>query len=327
MKLQLLALLFAFFVSLFIGPMGIRLLKRLKFGQQVRDDGPKSHLVKQNTPTMGGVMMLLAIGLGALLFQLQNIAFIAVLTAAAYCLVGFLDDIIKIVKKRSLGLRAYQKIIGQLGLAIIVAFYAYRNPQVGSSILLPGGGSFDLGVFYIPVAVFIILAIVNGVNLIDGLDGLATSNSTVLFASYGVLCALPFLQNASPESLFTSPGSQLATFCALCVGACLGFLRFNAYPARVIMGDSGAFLLGGGLAAVTLFSRLMLFFPLMGFMMVATCLSVILQVGSYKLRKKRVFLMAPLHHHYELKGYHETNIVVMYTLITLLCCVAAFLLY
>lgn len=324
MKELILAAGLTFIVAFLVAHPFIRLLKRLKFGQQVREDGPQSHLSKQNTPTMGGVIMLAAVVVGALVFRLNQSAFIALLMAGAYSVVGLLDDLIKIVKKRSLGLRAYQKIIGQFGIAIIIAVYAANNPAIGTTILLPfQWGELDLGIFYIPVAVFIILAIVNGVNLVDGLDGLATGVSTVMMGIFCVLCAI----GAAAGTAFSGQLHGLSIFAALVIGACLGFLPFNTYPARTFMGDCGAFMLGGALAGVALFSRMALVFPLVGGMVVVTVVSVILQVGSYKIRRKRIFLMAPIHHHFELKGYHETKIVAMYMLATLLLGMVALLIF
>lgn len=336
LKDLLFPLLVAFFISLFSGPYVIKAMKRLKFGQQVRDDGPKTHLVKQNIPTIGGLITFIGMAATALIYQLNGIALIALLVSFAYGIVGFLDDFIKIIKKRSLGLRAYQKIIGQFGIAIIAAVYAYQNEHIGSQIYLPfTDKTLDLGIFYIPFAVFVIIAIVNAMNLTDGLDGLASGVTTVMMSTMMVIIGYlaikvgeagnTELQRQLYESNVSSPlhftnVRGLATFCAIVVGANLGYLRYNIYPARIIMGDMGAFLLGGALVCAALFSKMALLLPIVGAVLVASCVSVILQVGSYKLRHKRIFLMAPLHHHFELKGYPETKVTAMYMLVTLVLC-------
>ncbi len=311
------AFLIAFVICLIIGPLVIKLMQILRFGQQVRDDGPASHLKKQNVPTMGGIMMMIAIGIGALIFQFKGGALVAVLATLGYGLIGFLDDFIKIFKKRSLGLRAYQKIIGQFGIALIVAWYGYN--YVGSGVYIPFVGEVDFGIWYIPFAMFVILAIVNGENLADGLDGLASKMTLV----QGISLSAIILINLT----LIKEGEQLAILSALMAGSCLGFLRFNTYPARIFMGDTGALGLGGCLAIVALYSKMALLLPVMCIMLVLTCVSVILQVGYFKISHgKRIFKMAPLHHHYELLGYHETTVTNMYTLITIVSCALSFIL-
>jgi len=303
-------------------------MKRIKFGQQVRDDGPKTHLSKQNTPTIGGLMILFALSATCVIFQLNNMALIALLTTLAYGVVGFLDDYIKIAKKRSMGLRAYQKIIGQFGIATVAAVYAYNNPLIGSIIYIPIANiEVDLGIFYIPFAIFVIVAMVNAVNLTDGLDGLASGVMLIIMAAFAIILAYLSTKYANDgNTLWAQDIKNLAIFSAAVAGACLGFLRFNVYPARIFMGDTGALALGGAIAIVGLFSRFALLLPLMGGVLVASCISVILQVGSYKLRKgKRIFKMAPLHHHFELCGYAETTIVSMYMITTSVFCLIAFI--
>lgn len=320
----LIAFLVAFVICLIIGPLVIKLMQILRFGQQVRDDGPASHLKKQNVPTMGGIMMMIAIGIGALIFQFKGPALVAVLATLGYGLIGFLDDFIKIFKKRSLGLRAYQKIIGQFGIALIVAWYGYN--YVGSEVYVPFVGNVDFGIWYIPFAMFVILAIVNGENLADGLDGLASKMTLVQGVTMAGIIILPLILD-----VFTSyvdiGAMQLGILSMLMAGSCLGFLRFNTYPARIFMGDTGALGLGGCLAIIALYSKMALLLPVMCIMLVLTCVSVILQVGYFKISHgKRIFKMAPLHHHYELLGYHETTVTNMYTLITIVSCALSFIL-
>ena len=329
---SLLALLVAFGVAALLGPIVIPILHRLKFGQNVRDDGPQTHLKKQNTPTMGGVMLLIAIVIATLIFSgaSYRLSVWALLMTALFGLVGFLDDFIKIMKKRSMGLHAWQKIAAQFVLSLGFAIALYYHPMVGSTIWLDKA---DLGVFFIPFAMFVIIAAVNSVNLIDGLDGLSSSVTSVYSLATGVMIVL-FVSAfggagaVAEETVSLLNGlSGMAVFSLAVTGACLGFLIHNSYPAKVFMGDLGAFTLGGAVSAMALLTRTSLLLPLMGVMYVASSVSVILQVGSYKLRHKRIFRMAPLHHHFELGGAPETRIVSMYTVVTAIASACALLIF
>ena len=332
---SLLALLVAFGAAALLGPLVIPVLHRLKFGQQVRDDGPKTHLKKQNTPTMGGVMILVAILLATLIFSHKSYSLTlwALLFTVLFGLVGFLDDFIKIVKKRSLGLRAWQKIAAQFLLSLGFAIALYFHPSVGSTIWLD---KLDLGIFYIPFAMFVIIATVNSVNLIDGVDGLSSSVTAVYALASGLMVLLYVLtfsvEALAPEAAVAAADtlgglSGIAVFAFAVAGGCMGFLVHNTYPAKVFMGDLGAFTLGGAVAAMALLTRTSLLLPLMGILYVATSVSVILQVGSYKLRHKRIFRMAPLHHHFELGGTPETKIVSMYTVVTAIASACALIIF
>lgn len=327
----ILAVLLSFGVTLLLGPVLIPVLKRLKFGQTVRDDGPKTHLAKEGTPTMGGLIILVGILAGTLAFSMSGLEYAlpSLLTAFAFGIVGFLDDFIKIKRKRSLGLKAYQKIIGQVGISLIIALYAYNHPEIGSAIQLPfTGQEWDLGIFYIPFVMFVMIAIVNAVNLTDGLDGLASGVSMIYSLTMVLIFAiLAHVAGDQGRMLVKENISGMAVFAAAVTGACLGFLRYNTYPARVFMGDTGSLALGGAIGMMAIFSRSPLLLPIMGICFVASALSVILQVGSYKLRGKRIFKMAPLHHHFELKGMPETRIVAMYMLVTAVMCLICLLAY
>ena len=321
------SILLSFGVSLLLGPLVIPLLKRLKFGQMVRDDGPQTHLSKAGTPTMGGVIILLAAVLTCLVLFSGPVEYLllAVLIMLGYGLVGFLDDFIKVLRRRSMGLRAYQKIIGQLGLAVVVALFAYNDPNIGSKLIVPFAGvEWDLGVWYVPFTVFAVLGVVNGVNLTDGLDGLASGVTLLNALTFGLLYIM-FIGNAAGRTLYADNLKNMLVFAGAVTGACLGFLRYNTYPARVFMGDTGALALGGALAVMAIMVRMTLIIPLIGLMFVLSVVSVVLQVGSYKLRKKRVFKMAPLHHHYELKGNPETKVVAIYMIVTAITCLIALL--
>ncbi len=330
MDIIIYAVLASFFIALAVGYVGVPLLKRLKFGQQIRDDGPQTHLSKAGTPTMGGIIMLIALSAATILFARGSYQYVwfSLGVTLGYGLIGLMDDLIIIIKKRSLGLKAYQKIVGQVGIAVIVALFAYNDPAIGSRIIVPFGGGleWDLGVWYIPFTVFAMVAMVNSVNLTDGLDGLASSVTMINTATYTViLFGMYSLYAASGQDLAASGISNMMVFAAAMTGACLGFLRFNTYPAKVFMGDTGSLALGAGITVIAIVSRLQLLLIITGLLFVLTSVSVILQVGSYKLRKKRVFKMAPIHHHFELKGIPETKIVAFYMMITVLLCLVAIL--
>ncbi len=324
------AALLAMVIVVVLGPIIIPMLKRLKFGQTERDDGPQSHLIKTGTPTMGGIMILAGIVIATLCFaDGTEFALFALPATFAFGLVGFLDDFIKVKQKRSLGLKAYQKIIVQVVFAALVAFYAYNNELVGPVIYLPFTGTeWNLGVFYIPFIMFVVLAIVNAVNLTDGLDGLA-SGVTSIYALAMTIIFMVIAGRAADlgQTLYSRDLSGMAVFSAAVLGSCLGFLKHNAYPARVFMGDTGSMALGGAIAMMAIYSRAVLLLPIMGGCFVASAVSVILQVGSYKLRKKRIFRMAPLHHHFELKGMPEARVVAMYMLVTAVLCMLCLLAY
>ena len=317
MQTLILAILLSFLVSLGLGHIAIPLLHRLKFGQPIREDGPKTHLKKSGTPTMGGIFMALAMIVVALIFigECGSYLWAAVLGSIAFSIIGLIDDMKKVLEHNSKGLRAWQKIVLQLFFGTLVAIYAYYNPQIGSELYIPfWGQTLDLGIWYIPFCVIFMIALTNSVNLTDGLDGLAGSVTVVDAAAF----ALIFL--AAEASVLQK---DAMIFAGILVGAVMGFLRYNTYPARVMMGDVGSFLLGGALSMLAIFSKLQLMIPIMGVMFMLSSISCILQVGSYKLRKKRIFKMAPLHHHFELLGVHETKIVSVYTLITVAACLLA----
>lgn len=324
----------SFAVCLVVGPILIPILQRLKFGQTVRDDGPQTHLKKAGTPTMGGIMIFIAIGVACAFLTEGSLEIMGVclLITFGYGLLGFLDDFISVKMKRSLGLRPYQKLIGQFGLALILALFAYNSELIGSRIYVPIlNQTWDLGVFYIPITMLLVVFMTNSVNLTDGLDGLASGVTVIASVTFGIvfvsaLYAIGFGAQNSALLFEARVFQPLLIFSGAVTGACLGFLRFNAYPARVIMGDTGSLALGAAVSVMAVLSGMMLLLPLICGMFVASSVSVILQVGSYKLRKKRIFKMAPLHHHFELSGMPETKIVSMYMLVTAALCFLALIL-
>ncbi len=309
------AVLISFGISAVLCPIVIPLLHRLKFGQQVRQEGPKEHLKKQGTPTMGGVMFLGAIVVTSLFYigrypELVPVLFVTV----GFGIIGFLDDFIKIVMKRSEGLNPVQKLILQLVIAGIFTFYCMKNPAIGTEIILPftDGKTVDLGWFFIPFCIFVMLGTDNGVNFTDGLDGLCSS-VTVMVATFFTVVALGNNNGISPV-------------CAAVVGSLMGFLLFNVYPAKVFMGDTGSLALGGFVSAAAFMLRMPIFIVIVGLIYLVEVVSVIIQVTYFKSTGgKRFFKMAPIHHHFELCGWSETQIVALFSIITALLCLVAYI--
>ena len=312
-------ILFAFAISLavclVIGPVLIPALQRLKFGQSVRDDGPERHLKKQGTPTMGGVMFFFSLILGTIFLAGDvHMTYFLLVCALGFGLIGFIDDYIKIVKKRSLGLTAKQKIIGQLALSVLIGFVAVHMLQVSTEVIIPVmGWSVDFGIFYIPFLIFLLVGTTNAVNLTDGLDGLASGVTLIVALGYTLIGVL-------------QGQTAVVVFGAALVGSCMGFLVFNHHPAKIFMGDTGSLLLGGAVAGLAIMTKTELLLPLIGIVYVSEVVSDIIQVGVYKWKKVRVFKMAPLHHHFELCGWSETKVVRVFwavsavaVLLTLLC--------
>ena len=301
----------SFVISLLLGPIIIPMLRRFKIGQSIREDGPQSHLSKTGTPTMGGIIIFAALLITVVTSGILTRDSILLLMATlGFGLIGFIDDYIKIVKKRNLGLRAYQKLVFQIIIAVILAVYQTNTSVAGTKVIIPfvKNQYLDLGVMYIPFIVFVVVSIVNSVNLTDGLDGLATG-TTIIVLSFFSLVAL----NWGMESI--------AMFSSALTGACMGFLIHNAHPAKVFMGDTGSLALGGALSAITIIMNLPLIFPIVGGIFTVEALSVVIQVASFKLTGKRVFLMSPLHHHYEQKGWKETKVVGVFWFITAILCI------
>ena len=305
-------LIIAFVLCIFVCPVLIPFLHRLKFGQTVRDDGPQTHLQKTGTPTMGGLAFLAAFVLAAIFMTPTHETIAVILVNIGFGLIGFIDDYIKVVKKRSLGLKPMQKIVGQL--IICVLFMVYLNKSgVGTEIYIPftGGKTWDLGILFIPFCIIAVLATVNGVNLTDGLDGLA-DGVTLIVCVFFTMCAY-----AAGNGIVTTGGAM--------IGGLLAFLIFNAYPAKVFMGDTGSLALGGFIVACAFILKMPLFILIAGIIYVVETLSVAIQVTVYKKTKKRVFKMAPLHHHFELSGWSETKVVTLFYVITAIACLVAFL--
>ncbi len=302
--------LIAFLVTVFTGPFIIRWLVSLKFGQSILEIGPNWHKNKQGTPTMGGIMFILGILLASFFCLRDSNGWIALMVALLFGAIGFYDDYIKVAKKRNLGLTSKQKFLLQLIVAIILTVAAIIKN--GTTILIPfSGAEVNLGWLYVPFILFVILGTENSVNLTDGIDGLATSVTSIVM-----------LFMAGMAWQYTEDGLMRLSIFAL--AGCLGFLVYNHYPAKVFMGDTGSLFLGGLVSACAVLLGQPLLLLLIGFVYFMETLSVILQVASFKLTKKRIFKMSPIHHHFELCGWSEKKIVLTFCVITaILCFIAA----
>ena len=312
-RISIAAVMFAFCISALAGPLIIPFLRRLKCGQTVRDDGPAAHLKKSGTPTMGGILILFSAVMSAAVFleEYPIIAPILFLTIG-FGFVGLMDDYIKVVCKRSMGLTPWQKLFGQLAVTGIFAWYLIRYTDVSLAMKVPfvPDRYLDFGMWNIPILFFIVLGTVNGTNFTDGLDGLAGSVTLMVAVFFSVV------------AIGTAGGIEPVT-CAV-AGALLGFLLFNVHPAEVFMGDTGSLALGGFVAGCAYMLQMPLFIAIVGAVYLAEVASVILQVGYYKRSGgKRIFRMAPLHHHFELCGWSETKVTAVFTIITALMCLIA----
>lgn len=311
-------------IALLIGPMMIRHLSFRQIGQVVRNDGPESHFSKTGTPTMGGALILVAIAVSTLLWaDLTNrYVWVVLLVTLSFGLIGFIDDYIKLVRQDPNGLKSRYKYFWQsvVGTVAAVFLYTTANLPAETELIVPFFKDIiiPLGAWYILLAYFVIVGSSNAVNLTDGLDGLAIMPTVMVAAALGLFAYVAgHAEFARYLQIPFVPGSgELTVFCAALVGAGLGFLWFNTYPAQVFMGDIGALALGAALGVVAVIVRQELVLLIMGGVFVIETLSVMIQVASYKLRGKRVFLMAPIHHHYELKGWPEPRIIVRFWIIT-----------
>ncbi|MFP3356960.1 phospho-N-acetylmuramoyl-pentapeptide-transferase [Planococcus citreus] len=285
-------------------PVFIPLLKRMKFGQSIREEGPQSHLKKTGTPTMGGLVFLISIIVTVLLVaafngELTTPVVILLIVLFGYGLIGFLDDFIKVVLKRNLGLTSLQKLLAQIVIAVL-SFFLLRANGFDTALGIPFTDvSIELGWVYVLFIVFWLVGFSNAVNLTDGLDGLVAGTASIAFAAFGILA---IVQQETGIALFTFAVA----------GGLIGFLVFNKYPAKVFMGDTGSLALGGALAMVSILLKQELLLLLIGLVFVIETASVILQVGSFKLRKKRIFKMSPIHHHFELSGWSEWKVVTVF---------------
>ncbi|WLR53519.1 phospho-N-acetylmuramoyl-pentapeptide-transferase [Mesobacillus subterraneus] len=303
-------ILMGFLITVLLSPVFIPFLRRLKFGQSIREEGPKSHQKKTGTPTMGGVMILISITITTLVmtgkFSQPSVeTYLLLFVTLGFGLLGFMDDFIKVVMKRNLGLTSKQKLLGQIIISVIF-YFIFKQSDLSTVISIPLTDiSFDLGWGYALFIIFWLVGFSNAVNLTDGLDGLVSGTAAIAFGAFAVL--------AWSQSQY-----ELSIFSVAVVGAVLGFLVFNAHPAKVFMGDTGSLALGGAIATVAILAKLEIILIIIGGIFVIETLSVILQVISFKTTGKRIFRMSPLHHHYELIGWSEWRVVVTFWTVGLL---------
>ncbi|HEX9025963.1 MAG TPA: phospho-N-acetylmuramoyl-pentapeptide-transferase [Clostridium sp.] len=308
-------LIMGFIFSIILGPIFIPILHKLKFGQNIRKEGPKSHQKKSGTPTMGGLIFFISVATTMLImgYKLMDKEMIILYSFLAFGFIGFLDDILKIIHKDNLGLKAAQKMILLILFSLALGWYGYK--YIGTDILIPftnKGFRLDLGMLYIPFVVVFYAAVTNAVNLTDGIDGLATSVTVIVLTFFTIVG-------------FRTGNYEVAIFAIALAGALLGFLKFNAFPAKIFMGDTGALALGGVIGTIALMLKMELFVIVVGGIYLIETLSVIIQVTSFKLTGKRVFKMSPIHHHFEQLGWNEVKIVVVFSSITAILCIIGFI--
>ncbi len=324
-----LAGLMALLVCFFIGPYLIRSLTAMQIGQPIREDGPATHAAKAGTPTMGGTLIILALFISTLLLaDIRNLyIMLSLFVMLGFGIIGFFDDCLKLKRKSSKGLSIQTKLLVQIAVAVGAVSVLYTHPSFSSVLGVPFLKNVrpDLGLWYIPFAVLVIVGTSNAVNLTDGLDGLAIGPVMTAAATYAMIAYVTghvkfaeYLQIPYVASV-----GELTIFCVAMVASGLGFLWFNTYPAQMFMGDVGSLALGAGLGMVAVISKNEILMVVVGGVFVIEALSVIFQVISYKFRKKRVFLMAPIHHHYELKGWPEPQIIVRFWIISIICSLVA----
>ena len=286
----------------------------MKFGQNIRKEGPKSHQKKAGTPTMGGIIFFISVAATILIMgpSFTDPKMIILYSFLAFGFIGFLDDMLKIIHKDNLGLKAGQKMILLLIFSVALAVYGYKN--IGTDILIPLGSGFklNLGLLYIPFIIIYYAAVTNAVNLTDGIDGLATSVTIIVLTFFTIVA-------------FKTGQKDVAIFSIALCGALLGFLKYNAFPAKIFMGDTGSLALGGAVGTIALMLKMELWVVIVGLMYVVETLSVIIQVTSFKMTGKRVFKMAPIHHHFEQCGWSEVKIVTIFSLVTAVLCIIGFI--
>ena len=315
------ALVISFGVTLVLGPWVIEKLREKKIGQMVREEGVQAHLAKSGVPTMGGIMIIVSVLVASIMFGKPTPQLYLVLGVMLWMgALGFVDDFLKITKKNSSGLGARQKLIGQFLVSIGVGVFLYQSPTFETDLFLPLFNTrVELGVFYVSLVALTIVGSSNAVNLTDGLDGLASGIMFIVIGSMGILSYLS--GNAIYSAHLSIPHlhgtGELTVFCFAMVGACIGFLWYNSSPATVFMGDTGSLALGGGMGAVAVLCKAELFLIVVGGIFVIEAISVILQVASFRMTGRRIFKMAPIHHHFELMGWPENKVVIRFWIATL----------
>ena len=309
---MLFALIVGLVVALILGPIFIPLLHKFKFGQNIREDGPQSHLKKAGTPTMGGIIFIIAIivVMISMRYNISSEGMVILYSMIAFGFIGLLDDMLKIIHKNNLGLRAWQKMVLLLLFSVAMAYYAYAN--IGSTISVPFTDiHLSLGIIYIPLVIIYYAATTNAVNLTDGLDGLATSVTIIVLIFFTIVSV-------------KEGKEDIAVFCIGLIGALLGFLKYNRFKAKIFMGDTGSLALGGARGSIALLLKMPILGDIGGGIYVFEAASVIIQVISFKTRGKRVFKMAPVHHHFEQLGWSEVKVVRVFSLITIALCIIGY---
>jgi phospho-N-acetylmuramoyl-pentapeptide-transferase len=324
----LVAALVAMVIAIIAGPTFIAFLRKNEFGQQIREEGPQHHVAKQGTPTMGGLLILAAAAIAFLPLSIYTLPALTIFGTALACGgVGFLDDYIKVHHRRSLGLSGRWKMLLLLGITVAVGFAAHHQ-KLRHDVFVPVLDSWiPLGPFWYVLLFLIIAGAVNGVNLTDGLDGLAAGTGIIALATFTAMAVTIFIRSATPHHGRIENRLDLALIGAAMIGAGVGFLWYNAFPAELFMGDTGAMAIGGAIAAMAIMLKVELLLLFVGGIFVIEAVSVILQVLSFKLWGRRIFLIAPLHHHFEMKAWSETKIMVRFWIVTAILCGAGFALF
>ena len=320
----------ALVICFFLGPWLIRKLQTLQIGQSIRSDGPDSHFSKEGTPTMGGLLIIFSVVVSTLLWSRLTVDYIwlGLLITVGYGLIGFLDDYKKLINRSSKGLPGKVRLAGEIGLALIVGIVLYLKPGFNSAVTIPFFKTIlpDLGWGYILFSVFIIVGAANAVNLTDGLDGLAIGPATICFATYLLFAYIAGNIKFSGylQIPYVAGSGELAVFCGAMVGSGIGFLWYNAYPAQIFMGDVGSLSLGGALGTLAVVTKQEMILAIVGGIFVVETISVIFQVGWFKVSNgRRIFRMAPIHHHFELKGWAEPKVIVRFWIITIILALVA----
>jgi phospho-N-acetylmuramoyl-pentapeptide-transferase len=313
--------LFAMVLSIIAGPKFIEFLRRNELGQHIREEGPAGHRTKQGTPTMGGVLIVLASALPFLVLSEYTLSALTVFAVAVACgAIGFLDDFTKVTRRRSLGLAGRWKLL-LLGAITVFLAWAAREQGLDTDVYIPAIGQVELSYLWYVLVFFIVAGAANGVNLTDGVDGLAAGTGIIALLTCTALPVIAFIRSRGDTDL------DLAILGAALIGGTIGFLWYNAFPAEVFMGDTGSMAIGGALAGFAVMTKTEALLPLIGGIFLIEALSVMIQVFVFKYRGRRVFLMTPIHHHFEMKAWSETKIMVRWWILTAILCGSAFALY
>jgi phospho-N-acetylmuramoyl-pentapeptide-transferase len=313
--------LFAMVLSIIVGPKFIEFLRRNELGQHIREEGPEWHRTKQGTPTMGGILIVLAAALPFLVLSEYTLPALTVFAVTLACAaIGFLDDFIKVRRRRSLGLAGRWKLLLLGGITVFLV-WAAREQGLDTDLYVPAIGEIDFSLLWYPLVFFIVAGAANGVNLTDGLDGLAAGTGIIALLTYTAVNVIPFIRERGENDL------DLAILGGALIGGAIGFLWYNAFPAEVFMGDTGSMAIGGALAGFAVMTNTEALLPLIGGIFLVEALSVMIQVFSFKYTGRRVFLMAPIHYHFEMKAWSETKIMVRFWILTAILCGTGFALY